>query len=117
MYAGRDSEMVVVAASGTASFAWGGECGFSFIHAIGVDDQRVGCGLPVYLPRRPGRGSLTGGTCGCWGVRAPDAALSALRILSGVIGVSSIRTPMALKTALAMAGGTGLSGPCPASLP
>ena len=35
---------------------------------------------------------------------------------SGVIGVSSTRTPTASYTALATAGMTGSSGPCPASL-
>src|SRR5262249_13058760 len=38
------------------------------------------------------------------------------RIFSGVIGTSSTRTPTASYTALAMAGITGKSGPCPASL-
>src|SRR5213078_131985 len=43
-------------------------------------------------------------------------AFSALKTFSGVIGTSSIRTPMASYTAFATAGGTGSSGPWPHSL-
>src|SRR6185503_13621500 len=46
----------------------------------------------------------------------PDAlSESALRIFSGVIGTSSMRTPTASKTALATAGMIGSSGPWPTS--
>ena len=49
------------------------------------------------------------------GLTMTGLPLSARRTFSGVIGVSSIRTPIASKIALAIAGITGLSGPWPAS--
>src|SRR5215475_4549937 len=39
----------------------------------------------------------------------------AFSTLSGVIGISSMRTPTASKIALVIAGGTGNCGPCPTS--
>src|ERR1051326_6570421 len=47
--------------------------------------------------------------------RPRDLSFKARSTFSGVIGTSSIRTPTALYTAFATAGGTGNKGPCPTS--
>src|SRR5205085_7615440 len=73
-------------------------------HLINLVGQGDGASLGITWGRGTERAGVT-------------SARSALSSLSAVMGVSSIRTPTASKTALAMAGMTGLSGPCPASLP
>src|SRR5439155_8213562 len=66
---------------------------------------------------RIGSGHAMAGKCAGpnRGARPLAFASSALTIFSGVIGTSSIRTPIASYTALATAGITGRSGPCPTS--